>query len=102
MPPGDDDCDGWATGDEDFYGTLPFTACPATSTANDEEPDPWPPDFDDSQTVNLLDLLPFKQHFGAVDPQDPLYEARYDLQADGDIDIQDLLPFKQFFMLSCA
>ena len=83
-------------------GTLPLVACPADDILNNEDPDAWPPDFDDSQTVNLLDLLPFKQHYGATDPTDPLYDPRYDLNTNGAVNLLDLLPFKVFYGLSCA
>jgi hypothetical protein len=97
----DRDGDGFTDGEEAFMGTLPLDPCPDTLTVNDEDPDPWPPDWDDSQSVDLMDLLPFKPHYGAADPSDPLYEPRYDLNMDGGIHIPDLLPFKPFFNLSC-
>jgi hypothetical protein len=97
----DSDSDGFSDGKEVFIGTLPLDPCPDTLTFNDEDPDPWPPDWDDSQSVDLMDLLPFKPHYGAADPSDPLYEPRYDLNMDGAIHMFDLLPFKPFFNLSC-
>jgi hypothetical protein len=108
VPVGDADCDGWVSGNESFYGTLPLTACPATATANDEDPDSWPPDFNDSRNVNLVDLVgvpnSFKTSFGATDP-DPLYFARFDLSMDGSINLVDLVgvpnSFKSTFGLSC-
>ena len=109
MPPGDDDCDGYTTGYEDLYGTLPLTACPATSAMDDEDPDAWPPDFRDDRTVDINDLLgdpiSFKNSFGATDP-DPLYFRRYDLNMDSTIDMLDLLgtpnSFKSMFGMSCS
>ncbi len=67
VPTGDDDCDGWATGDpshgEQHVGTAEFALCPATggfsAGRNDEFPDAWPPDFDDNQLVNIQDLASF-------------------------------------------
>lgn len=106
------DCDNDAFDDdrEQFVTTDPLDSCADTPTANDErgpafgEPlSPFPPDFDDNQAVNLQDLLPFKQHYRATNPSDPRYDARYDLGADGDIDLADLIPhFKQFYASSCA
>jgi hypothetical protein len=98
----DADGDGFSNGGEAFMGTDPLVACPATGAARDEEPDQWPPDVDDNQRVNLWDLLPFKQHFGAMDPTDPVYNPRYDLNADERINIVDVLRMKPFFGLSCA
>jgi glucose/arabinose dehydrogenase len=108
-PGGDEDCDGWESGDETFYGTLPLTACPATATAGDEDPDAWPPDFNDSRSVDVNDLLgagmSFKNSFGASDPN-PLYFERYDLSQDGSINVFDLLgvpnSYKSTFGLSCS
>ena len=101
-----------------FVGTLPLTACPATADPIDEEPDAWPPDWNDDRTVNLPDLLltldtdadtipdaGFKTSLGATDP-DPLYFPRFDLNMDGTIAIDDLLgvpnSFKSLFGLSCT
>jgi hypothetical protein len=72
-------------------GTLPLVACGGNA---------WPPDWDDSQTVNLVDLLPFKRHFRTTDPSDPLYNARFDLNTDGAINLLDVLVFGPFFPLS--
>jgi YVTN family beta-propeller protein len=108
-PVGDEDCDGWTTADEDFYGTLPLTACPATAAMDDEDPDSWAPDFNDSRNVNIIDLVgvpnSFKASFGATDPN-PNYFARFDLSMDGSINILDLVgvpnSFKSTFGLSCT
>jgi hypothetical protein len=108
VPTGDADCDGFPstvtvgnTGAETSIGTDPADACPDTSDPNDEADDKWPPDWDDTQTVNLMDLLPFKPHFNTTYP-DPLYDVRYDLNTDNAINLMDLLPFKPFFNLSCT
>ena len=98
---GDGDYDGFADGVELFVGTDAVDACAATSTADDEPVDPWPPDFNDSQHVNLLDILPLKPHFGATDPTDPLYDPRFDLAPDGRINLVDVLQIKPFFGTSC-
>ena len=99
-----DDFDGDTFSDDTealFLGTNPMNGCSLTSTAHDEDPDPWPPDFDDNQVVNISDLIPFKPHYGAVDP-DPNYNARFDLNADGAIQITDLIPFKPFYLQNCT
>jgi hypothetical protein len=105
----DPDCDGWDSVKETAYGTLPLTTCPASTGANNEDPDAWPPDFDDSRTINLNDLLgaemSFKNSFGASDP-DPDYHARFDLNVDAAITLFDLLgvpnSFKSLFGASCV
>jgi hypothetical protein len=83
--------------DEGVIGTDPNVACADGAGLPD-----WPPDFDDSQTANLLDLLPFKSHYKATEPSDPLYDPRYDLNLDEVIDLPDLLPLKLFINLSCT
>ena len=98
---GDGDYDGFADGIELFVGTDAVDACAATPAADDEPVDPWPPDFNDSQHVNLLDILPLKPHFGATDPTDPLYDPRFDLAPDGRINLVDVLKIKPFFGTSC-
>jgi hypothetical protein len=125
-----DDYDGDTFSDELealFLGTDPAMACPLTSTANDEDPDPWPPDWDDTQTVDILDLLltldtdadtipdlGFKKAFrtdmdGTPNEGGGVYHPRFDLDhstsAPGgspDINLLDLLPFKPFFRESCT
>jgi hypothetical protein len=102
VPTDDPDCDGFTDADEGDIGTDPLDACANTPDPNDEADDCWPPDWDDSQTVNLLDVLSFKPHFGAADPSDPKYDARFDLNMDGAVNLLDLLPFKPFFRLTCV
>ncbi|MEE8347118.1 MAG: hypothetical protein V3S20_07210, partial [Dehalococcoidia bacterium] len=71
----DPDCDGFATTNEGFVGTLPLVHCAATGVhdgidndgdteidetgegANDEDPDAWPPDADDDQDADVGDIL---------------------------------------------
>jgi hypothetical protein len=96
----DTDGDGFTDAIENYIGTDPNLAC---------GPSAWPPDFDDNQTVNLLDVLEFKPHYGSsVQNPDPNgdgiidYDPRYDLNADGSIDLLDLLPLKPSFKTSCA
>jgi glucose/arabinose dehydrogenase len=103
IPPGDPDCDGFTTDAENFMGTEPKAACAGTATDNDEgPPDAWPVDADDNQFVNLLDVLPMKQHFNTTDP-DPDYNPRFDLKdQNGTINLFDVLPYKAFFLTSCA
>ena len=91
--------------DSDSYGdnvelrlsTDPLDACGDTTTPYNErgfdyyEPiSPWPPDFDDNRTINIIDtfqVLP--PIFGSVSG-DPNYYARSDLVPDGVINIADV------------
>ena len=82
-PPGDTDCDGWTTADENFIGTDPGVNCGGDLA--------WPPDFDGSQSVDIFDVIVLEPPvFGSVAPGPP-YEARFDLQPSGGIDIFDVL-----------
>jgi hypothetical protein len=101
--PGDDfDGDGFTDELEALdLGTDPASACPLTSTPNDEDPDPWPPDFDDSQRVDLLDVLAMKPVFRSAEG-DGTYEQRKDLNADGEINLIDVLALKPLFRESCT
>jgi hypothetical protein len=109
VPIGDPDCDGWATGNESSYGTLPLAACPATSAANDEPADAWPPDFNDNRSVEASDLLgagtSFKRSLGSS-IGDPNYNRRFDFNANATVDVNDLLgfgaSFKSLFGRSCV
>ena len=90
QPEIDTDNDGFSDSLEAYLGTDSNKACPATSTANDEPIDAWPPDFNDDQTVDISDvnaLRPpvFNSVVGA-----PNYSPRYDLNNDGIIDISDV------------
>lgn len=98
------DTDGDAFSDviEDFLGTDAARACPATAAASDEEPDAWPPDFDDSQGVDSLDFAIWKQHFPAPDAGDARYLPRSDLDASGDIDALDFAVWKLYFHIACG
>ncbi len=77
----DPDCDGWSTSDENAIGTNPTLACGTNA---------WPPDFNDDQVVNILDVLFLAPPvFFSVGP-DPPYQARVDLNPDGVINVLDV------------
>jgi hypothetical protein len=105
----DTDADGFTDTEEAFMGTDPARACPNSATPNDEDPDAWPPDFNDDRMVDVYDLLgapaSFRNSFGASDP-DPPYYGRYDLSMNGTIDVLDLLgtpnSFKRSFGTGCT
>ena len=88
-----------------FIGTDPTVACPATTTANDENPDAWGPDFDDTKSVNGFDIFPFALHFGSTTTSTPAgklpYDARYDLNADSATNGQDLFILTLYFNQTC-
>jgi hypothetical protein len=96
----DDDNDGWTDDDENYVGTNPLNACPDTATANDEDPDPWPPDFDDNTLVDVTDAQIFLAHFPSQ-PGSPNWSVRFDLTPDGVVDIVDAALFLNSFPDSC-
>lgn len=102
----DADNDGWADTEEAFMGTDPLNACPATSTLNDETVDAWPPDFNDSESVDGLDAFLLAQRFGSTPTDTPTaklpYTARYDLNADSVINGLDVFAFAARFGQDCA
>ncbi len=97
----DDDDDGFSDTVELLVGTDHLDACAHTPVAGDESDDRWPPDWDDSQSVNILDVLQFKPRFGSSS-SDGAYSPRFDLNIDDSIDLLDILPFKPYFGDTCA
>ena len=93
LPPiGDDDCDGFTTTEEASIGTDPNLHYGVGA---------WPPDFDDNQVINTVDVFqvlpPF---FGTAVPPT---EARRDLVPDGfinTVDVFKVLP--PFFGSTCS
>jgi hypothetical protein len=111
--PGDDyDEDGWTDELEALeIGTNPALACPLTAIADDEEPDPWPPDFNDDRFINVTDVfkvLPpvFGSSPGNPDTNDDGiidWSPRADLNPDGFINITDVFKvLPPFFGQSCT
>lgn len=102
VPPGDSDCDGFDTANENFTGTLPLVRCMGTATANDEgPPDAWPFDHDDNQRAALGDVLGYIPVFNSFAPNPP-YNPRFDLNASGGITLADVLSYIPVFNLTCT
>ncbi len=102
-PPGADyDGDGWTDDAEVlFLGTNAARYCPLTSVPNDEEPDPWPVDFNDNRAVQIDDVFAVSSRFGTVSG-DPTYSARADVaNQNGAIQINDLFAVTNRFNESC-
>lgn len=92
IPPGDPDCDGWTTDDENFIGTDANLACGLAA---------WPPDFDENQIVDIFDVNVLKPAFFSSAPGPP-YSVRLDLKPDNTIDIFDVNRLKPVFFVSCT
>jgi hypothetical protein len=96
----DSDGDGFSDSVEAFTGTMPNVACAATPAQNDEDPDAWPPDFNDDETVNILDIYRLTPPVfnssrdpngdGDFSDADPNYTTRKDFNGDGAINIVDV------------
>lgn len=87
----DSDGDGFSDSIEAFTGTMSGVACAATGDQDDEEPDAWPPDFNDDKIVNMLDIVRLMPPVFGVSPPNPRYNERKDLNADSTINILDIL-----------
>ena len=91
VPADDPDCDGFDTSRETFLGTDPFDRCAATAAANDENPpDRWPLDMDDSQRATVFDVAKFIPVLNSLAPGPP-YEPRLDFNESGDINVFDVV-----------
>jgi bacillolysin len=102
VPAGDPDCDGFTTTNENQVGTVPILSCHMTTTLNDEPlPDRWPLDFNDSQTLNTVDVGSFVGIMGSTAPGPP-YAARYDLAFNGIINSVDVGRFVGFLGKTCT
>jgi hypothetical protein len=92
----DDDGDGFSDALEEYVGTAPLANCPWVVGVHAA----WPPDFDNSQDVNILDVLAMKPSFGSSQGEET-FAARSDLDASGDVNILDVLSLKPYFSDSC-
>jgi hypothetical protein len=81
--------------------TNPLDPCADTTTANDEDDDKWPPDFNDNRTVNSLDILAgFYNKLNYCEGQ-PGYYQRSDLDADTCVDNDDVNVAAAFIGSTC-
>ncbi len=100
-PDVDTDGDGFSDCAEKYMGTNVNLACPLTSVPDDEVVDAWPPDFNDDTFVDITDVNRMSaQRIGAM-RGDPDYNPRYDLNADGFIDITDKAAVTNRFGQTC-
>jgi len=98
-PDGDSDGDGFDDGVESYVGTDPLDDCP-----DDPSHDAWPPDLDIDTEVDIVDVLKFKPLFlsGLPCDGDPEYDNRFDLNANGCINIVDVLLYKPIIATQCT
>ena len=101
-PAGDDDCDGFTTANEGQIGTDTGLRCAANAPANNEDPpDRWPVDFNDSRSVNTIDVGFYVPVLNDTAPGPP-YDVRYDFNGNGVINTIDVGKFVFFLNKSCS
>ena len=115
VPAGDSDCDGFpdtvtasGRGRETFITTDAADHCPDTTIANDEqgplvgEPvSPWPPDINDTRTVNLSDVSLLSPAYNKLIGQQG-YDQRKDLNANNGVTLSDVSLMSAFYNRSCS
>lgn len=87
----DTDADTFFDSAEFYIGIDPLVSCPDTPDANDEADDKWPPDFNDDQTINILDVVQLTPPVFGSQKGDEYFERRKDLNPDGTINILDIV-----------
>jgi len=114
-PTGDSDCDGFpdttttgGRGRENFIVTDETDRCADTTMPNDEqgpgvgEPvSPWPPDINDTRTVNLSDISLMNGAYNKTFPA-PGYDLRMDMNADNSVNLSDVSLMSTFYNKSCT
>ncbi|MHC4091954.1 MAG: hypothetical protein ACYSVY_17090, partial [Planctomycetota bacterium] len=102
VPLGDGDCDAWTTADEAIIGTDTGLACGTNA---------WPPDFDDSQVINITDVFEVLPPYFGSSPSIPDtngdtipdWSVRRDLSPDEVINITDVfLVLPPWFGKTCT
>lgn len=92
----DTDKDGFSDKVENYMGTDPSSAC-----ANNNNHAAWPPDFDNNRTVNILDITKLTPPTFNTSQGNDNYKNRYDLNADGTINILDTTIAQSYFNKNC-
>jgi len=88
----DDDNDSFTDANERYMSTDELDDCP-TSSAHDA----WPPDFNKSTRVDVIDALFFGSPILSGE-----YDRRFDLNGNGVVNIIDVLVLAPFMMQSCS
>jgi len=104
----DSDQDSFKDAREDYVGTDPADRCADDTILNNErgpafaEPlSPWPPDFDDNRSTNIIDVILLGPAFN-TSPPNPAYNARFDLDAGNNVNIIDVIAMGPFFNRVCT
>ena len=92
----DPDRDGFTDTEETYMGTNANSVCSATSIADDEAVDALPADFNDDRVVDNADSTLLSAAVSAP------YNPRYDLNADGEVDVIDVLFMGSYLGKNCT
>ncbi len=82
-------------------GTDPLVACAADSIADNEDPDPLPPDINDDQSTDPLDVFRMLERW-LVNVTDPNFDPRLDLNTDGSINLLDVFQMFPLWRQTCT
>jgi hypothetical protein len=93
---------GCRDGMERWVGTDPNIKCAATTTLNNESPDPHPTDFNDSKSTNLSDIVAFGAPFNSPFPNSQNFNRRFDVNADGGVNLSDVVALGSLFNKPCV
>jgi hypothetical protein len=83
----DTDDDNYENFKENYMQTDPLVDCPQVVSKHDA----WPPDFNMSRSINILDIVQLTPPVFNSAPPNPNYSKRKDLTADGSINILDIV-----------
>lgn len=99
----DDDNDGYTDPKEANMGTDSLDKCSDTVSNPWGAPtdDAWPPDFDQSHVVNVIDVIKFKPVLLTI-PGSHFYDRRFDLTGDNVINVLDVINLKPRLLTSCT
>ena len=82
-------------------GTDPLVACAADSIADNEDPDPLPPDINDDRSVNILDVFKMVDSW-LVNVTDPSFDPRMDLNTDSGVNVLDVFQMFPLWLQTCT
>lgn len=96
----DTDGDGFDDLIEQFIGTDETQPCNLTATPDDEVTDAWPPDFNDDREVGIADVISLRDKYNTSNG-DGSYQTRFDLNADGTVNISDVTIIRNRYGEQC-
>jgi glucose/arabinose dehydrogenase len=101
VPADDADCDGFNAAREAWTGTDATSQCSSSPDQNDEPVDSWPPDFNDTRSTNLSDIVIIGPSYNQSTGTDPA-KRRLDLNASGVVNLSDVVIMGPFYNKGCS